>query len=87
MLPVLGLADVDIYGPSLPVLVKVDDQVVRRSPLGSAMILPLQHKGVKMISLGFVSPNVRLQPVYLLSISKIRTHFGYLISSLEWSAW
>jgi len=54
----IGLIDVDIYGPSLPTLVKLDDYKVRRSPLGAGMILPLQHRGVKMISLGFVSPSV-----------------------------
>ncbi len=55
---IIGLVDVDIHGPSLPILVKLDDYTVRRSPLGSGMILPLSHQGVKMISLGFVSPKV-----------------------------
>ncbi|KAG7346750.1 ATP/GTP-binding protein [Nitzschia inconspicua] len=53
----VGLLDVDIYGPSLPVLVRPDDLAVRRSPLGASMVYPIEHKGVKMLSLGFVSSN------------------------------
>jgi Mrp family chromosome partitioning ATPase len=51
----VGILDVDIYGPSLPVLIQPDDPAVRRSPLGSNMVYPIAHKGVKMLSLGFVS--------------------------------
>lgn len=53
----VGLLDVDIYGPSLPVLVKPDDPEVRRSAKGSGMIHPINHRGVKLMSLGYVSPN------------------------------
>lgn len=55
----VGLLDVDVYGPSLPVLVKVDDPEIRQSPLGENMVYPIDHKGVKLLSLGFVSPKVR----------------------------
>lgn len=55
----VGLLDVDVYGPSLPVLVTPDDHVVRKSPLGSGMVYPIEHKGVKLMSLGFVSSKVR----------------------------
>jgi Mrp family chromosome partitioning ATPase len=51
----VGLLDVDVYGPSLPVLVNPEDPAVRRSPLGSGMVRPIEHGGVKMLSLGFVS--------------------------------
>ena len=54
----VGILDVDIYGPSLPILVQPDDPAVRRSPLGSGMVYPIEHRGVKLLSLGFVSPNV-----------------------------
>ena len=58
----VGLLDVDVYGPSLPVLVKPDDVSVRRSPLGTGMVYPIEHEGVKLLSLGFVSPKVREGP-------------------------
>jgi len=52
----VGILDADIYGPSLPTLVNPDDLVVRKSELGSGMVMPIEHRGVKMLSLGFVSP-------------------------------
>mmetsp|Transcript_14407 Transcript_14407/g.20296 ORF Transcript_14407/g.20296 Transcript_14407/m.20296 type:complete len:618 (+) Transcript_14407:123-1976(+) len=53
----VGLLDVDIYGPSLPVLIKPKDPAVRKSPKGQGMVYPIEHEGVKIISLGYVSPN------------------------------
>ena len=55
----IGLLDLDVYGPSLPVLVKPDDPAVRRSPLGKGMVFPIEHRGVKLLSLGYVSAQVR----------------------------
>ncbi|CAJ1931922.1 unnamed protein product [Cylindrotheca closterium] len=51
----VGLLDLDVYGPSLPVLVKPRDAAVRQSPLGAGMVYPIEHEGVKLLSLGFVS--------------------------------
>jgi hypothetical protein len=55
----VGLLDLDIYGPSLPILVQPEDIEVRRSPTASGMVYPIDHRGVKMLSLGFVSKTVR----------------------------
>lgn len=55
----VGLLDIDIYGPSLPVIVKPDDPAVRPSSLGNGMVYPISHKGVKLLSLGYVSPKVQ----------------------------
>jgi Mrp family chromosome partitioning ATPase len=54
----IGLLDLDVYGPSLPLLVRPEDTTVRQSPpeLGSGMIEPIEHGGVKLMSLGYVSP-------------------------------
>ena len=52
----VGLLDVDIYGPSLPILVQPDDPAVRKSSIGPGVVKPILHRGVKMLSLGFVSP-------------------------------
>jgi hypothetical protein len=54
----VGLLDLDVYGPSLPVLVRPNDAAVRRSPLGEGMVLPVVHENVKLLSLGFVNMNV-----------------------------
>jgi len=54
----VGLLDLDVYGPSLPVLVRPTNPAVRQSPLGKGMVYPIEHEGVKLLSLGFVSPKV-----------------------------
>lgn len=53
----VGLLDVDIYGPSLPLMVNPNDDSVRRSSLGASMVCPIEHEGVKLLSLGYVSSN------------------------------
>jgi len=53
----VGLLDVDIYGPSLPILVHPDHPEVHQSSLGPGMVKPITHQGVKLMSLGYVSPN------------------------------
>lgn len=62
----VGLLDLDIYGPSLPVLVRPEDPAVRQSPKGSGMVYPIEYGGVKMLSLGFVAQQVRLRGTSLL---------------------
>lgn len=67
----IGLLDVDVYGPSLPLLVNPEDVTVRQSPPDNEstsasnndndntsieMIEPIIHNNVKLMSLGYVSP-------------------------------
>jgi ATP-binding protein involved in chromosome partitioning len=54
----VGLLDVDLYGPSLPVLIRPADVEIRRSPLGTGMVYPIEHEGVKVLSMGYVAVNV-----------------------------
>jgi cellulose biosynthesis protein BcsQ len=51
----IGLLDLDLYGPSLPILVRPDDCTIRRSPLGPGLVYPILHHGVKLLSIGFVN--------------------------------
>ena len=53
----VGLCDLDLYGPSLPVLVRPTDCTIRRSPLGTGLVYPITHDNVKLLSLGFVNTN------------------------------
>lgn len=55
----VGLLDLDIYGPSLPLLVDPKDLAIRPSPTGPGMVYPINHEGVKLLSLGYVSSQVR----------------------------
>lgn len=52
----VGLLDTDIYGPSLPQLVKPTCSKIKKSRLGDGMILPIEYEGVKLLSIGHVSP-------------------------------
>jgi hypothetical protein len=72
--PRKGLLDVDIYGPSLPILVHPDHPEVHQSSLGPGMVKPITHQGVKLMSLGYVSPNVR------------SLHSNYHVPCLVWNA-
>ena len=51
----VGLLDCDVYGPSLPTLLSPRDVTVRRSSVGK-MVMPIDHHGVKLLSLAYVSP-------------------------------
>jgi Mrp family chromosome partitioning ATPase len=51
----VGLVDLDVYGPSLPVLVQPLDVTIRSSPLGKGFVYPIQHQNVKLLSLGYVN--------------------------------
>mmetsp|Transcript_184783 Transcript_184783/g.586175 ORF Transcript_184783/g.586175 Transcript_184783/m.586175 type:complete len:407 (-) Transcript_184783:232-1452(-) len=52
----VGVLDVDVYGPSLPFQIPGDPaRSVRATPDGK-MISPILHEGVKLMSLGFLSP-------------------------------
>jgi len=55
----VGLLDLDVYGPSIPLLVRPDDPTVHQSPpeVGAGMVEPIEHQGVKLMSLGYVSPD------------------------------
>ena len=47
-----GLLDADIYGPNVPLMVGVDDV-----PGGTGeRMLPLERHGIKLMSMGFISP-------------------------------
>ena len=54
----IGLLDLDLYGPSLPVLLNPIDTRIRSSPLGKGMVYPILHEGVKVLSFGYVNKMV-----------------------------
>jgi len=95
----VGLLDLDLYGPSLPVLVKPENVTIRRSPLGPGAVFPIEHGQVKMLSLGFV--NTHVSPSFVCSfLCLFCIWFGIFVSSasriffeshtsnnIEWCTW
>ena len=50
----VGLLDLDIYGPSLPIILGINDQP---NLTQDKKLIPLDHMGMKIMSFGFISGN------------------------------
>ena len=50
----VGLVDLDIHGPSLPTMVKVDKSL----EINNEMIVPFEVHGCKVMSMGYINPGV-----------------------------
>src|SRR5947207_7349189 len=51
-----GLLDADIYGPSIPIMMGLNEAPTARQVEGKTLIQPLQRQGFKTMSLGFLLP-------------------------------
>jgi metal-sulfur cluster biosynthetic enzyme len=52
----VGLLDADVYGPSLPSLIRPASTALRASPTNDRMVRPIEHEGVSCLSFGYVNP-------------------------------
>ena len=53
-----GVLDADIHGPSLPLLMGLSGQIAKTKPMqGRRLITPLQAHGLKLMSIGFLTPD------------------------------
>jgi ATP-binding protein involved in chromosome partitioning len=53
----VGIIDADIFGPSMPVMFNCErEQPEVKVINGKSYIIPLEHYGVKLMSIGFLSP-------------------------------
>lgn len=53
----VGLIDADIFGPSIPTMFNCEHEQPEVSVVdGKNMIVPLEHYGVKLMSIGFLTP-------------------------------
>ena len=53
----VGLADADIYGPSIPKMIAAEsEQPLVKQEAGKEWILPIERYGVKWMSIGFFAP-------------------------------
>jgi ATP-binding protein involved in chromosome partitioning len=51
----VGIFDADIYGPSLPTLIKKEGEIIKTKEEGYRCLLPIEVNGVKCISFGFLA--------------------------------
>lgn len=84
----VGLADVDIYGPSIPVLMNIEDQ---HPQVLDQTLIPIQKHDIKIMSMGFLvgqdTPAILRGPMITKFIQQFVTgvHWGeldYLILDL-----
>lgn len=50
----VGLLDADVYGPSIPLMLGIDQKPKIYQDAGSSKMLPLENYGVKLMSIGFL---------------------------------
>ncbi|MBN8546809.1 MAG: Mrp/NBP35 family ATP-binding protein [Ignavibacteria bacterium] len=50
----VGLIDADIYGPSIPLMLGINEKPLVRQVDGKVRILPLQKFGIQLMSIGFL---------------------------------
>ena len=56
----VGLADVDIYGPSIPTLFNIENQEVLGQEIdGKMFFIPFEKFGIKLMSVGFFVDNTK----------------------------
>ena len=77
----VGLMDADVYGPSLPLLMGVQDHPVGEKRDGKEWIVPLEAHGVKLMSIGFLltedSPVIWRGPM-------VHGMIGQFLNNVDW---
>lgn len=80
----VGLADADIYGPSIPTLFNIcDPQIMAMEKDGEQRMLPLERFGIKLMSVGFFVNH--LQPLAWRGPMASNTLIQ-ILSDTEWGA-
>jgi Mrp family chromosome partitioning ATPase/DUF971 family protein len=78
----VGLFDADIYGPSLPTLVRVEDTTVYQQ---DELIVPLEHHGIKMMSFGYIPKNPGSEAAIMRG-PMVTQVINQLLTGTQWGA-
>lgn len=82
----VGIFDADVYGPSLPTLVKMEDSTIYANK-ANGMALPPVHHGVKCMSYGFLRGAEEREdrsPAAILRGPIVSTLVQSLVTSTDW---
>ncbi|EKX54475.1 hypothetical protein GUITHDRAFT_156868 [Guillardia theta CCMP2712] len=75
-----GILDVDIYGPSLPTMVKPERPFDPRRDIVGNEIMPVNGFGVKLMSMGFINP----VDSFVMRGSRVTPLVQQLVSTTAW---
>jgi len=75
-----GILDVDIYGPSLPTMVKPEKPFDPRRDIVGNEIMPVDGYGVKLMSMGFINP----VDSFVMRGSRVTPLVQQLVSTTAW---
>ncbi|MDA1354234.1 MAG: P-loop NTPase [bacterium] len=78
----VGLFDADVYGPSLPTMVHVEDAPVIRGD----MVQPLMFEGVRMMSFGFVPNENGVGGAAVMRGAMVTQVISQLLTGTNWGA-
>ena len=74
----VGIFDADIYGPSLPTMVQLEDKKIYQQ---DDLIVPLEHNGVKLMSFGYVNQSDEAAVMRGPMVSNV---IGQLLNGTDW---
>jgi len=79
----VGIFDADIFGPSLPTMVSIEDPKVGLSKDNDAMLAPLEYEGVSLMSYGFTAQALKSQ-ASIMRGPKVASTVHQLLAFTDW---
>ena len=77
----VGIFDADVYGPSLPTMVHIEDRQVK---FEGALILPFEHAGVLLMSFGFAKDPAQEDDAAIMRGPIVSQVINQLLTGTKW---